>query len=151
MAQRLHGDISAGYTYLDADQGGGERVSQSGWFARPSVNVSKSYSIFMDFTNYYAANTKGSLNAHGYTAGIARSFSRRLGVIPSLFVEAGDVRVSNAGKITNSPQYLTGVGLGIPLTKHWSIKLTPAEYALIDSPTGVRHDFNAKVGISFAF
>jgi hypothetical protein len=68
-----------------------------------------------------------------------------------VFAEGGDIRVSNAGSITNSPAFLIGLGLGIPIHGHWSLALTPAEYALIDTAKGVRNDFNAKMGLSLSF
>jgi hypothetical protein len=56
---------------------------------------------------------------------------------PSVFVEGGDIRGSNAGSITHSPAFLTGLGLRIPFHKHLSLALTPAEYALVDTAKGV--------------
>jgi hypothetical protein len=150
-AQENHGDVSVGYTYLFANQGGGEWVNENGWFARPSYNLPKSYAVFLDFTNYNAANMKGSLNSHAFNAGISKTILRGNVIKPSVFAEGGDLRVSNAGTITNSFQFLTGIGLQLPITKRWSLKLTPAEYILVDSPSGPRNDFNAKTGISLPF
>ena len=152
QAQTSHiGDLKFGYTYLYADQGSGERSNIQGWFARPSVVISHGYSIFADFTNYYGANSKGSLNSHGFTLGVDKGFRQHATVRPSVFAEAGDIRNSNAGAITNSGAFLTGLGIGIPIKGRWSVALTPAEYALIDTRAGVRNDFNAKAGLSFAF
>ncbi len=64
--------VTVGCTYLYADHGGGERSNLNGWFARPSVTIGKSYAAFADFTNYYGANHKGSINSHGFTFGRKR-------------------------------------------------------------------------------
>ncbi len=114
-AQKSIGNITVGYTYLWADQGSGERASLNGFFARPSVNVGKGLSVFFDSTNYYGSNHKGAINSHGYTGGISKQFFSQAALRPSVFAEAGDIRVSNAGSITNSPAFLTGLGLSIPI------------------------------------
>jgi hypothetical protein len=38
-AQRSIGNITVGYTYLWADQGGGERSNLNGFFMRPAFNI----------------------------------------------------------------------------------------------------------------
>ena len=65
--------ITAGYTYLWADQGAGYRSNLNGWFAKPAVTLGKGYSLFADFTNYYGVNAKGSTNSHGETLGLQKS------------------------------------------------------------------------------
>jgi hypothetical protein len=150
-AQRSIGNITVGYTYLWADQGSGERSNLNGFFMRPAFNIGKGFSVFFDSTNYYGSNHRGSLNSHGYTGGIDKQVFARASLRIRAFVEGGNIRLSNAGNITNSPAFLTGFGVGIPIHGHWSLALTPAEYALIDSARGVRNDFNAKVGLSLSF
>ena len=150
-AQKPIGNITVGWTYLWADQGSGERSNLSGWFARPAINLVAGFSVFADFTNYYGSNSKGAVNSHGFTGGISEEFSPQAPIHPSIFVEGGDIRGFNAGDITNSPAFLTGVSLNIPFSKRLSLALTPAEYAFIATDNGVRHDYNAKVGMSLSF
>jgi hypothetical protein len=145
-SERSIGNITVGYTYLWVDQGGGERCNLNGFFARPAFNIGKGFSVFCNSTNYCGSNHRGSLNSHGYTGGIEKQVFARASLHLRVFVEGGDIRVSNAGSITNSPAFLTGLGVGIPIHGHWSLALAPAEYALIDTARGVRNDFNAKVG-----
>jgi hypothetical protein len=147
----LHGSISAGYTYLWADQGGGERVGLSGWFFKPDFTIGRGYSAFLDATNYYGANRKGSLNSHGLTAGIQKGFFKHARVQPSVFAEAGDLRVSNANVITNSLLINIGGNLLIPVYKRFGIAITPGEWVWIHTATGNRNDFNAKAGFNFRF
>jgi hypothetical protein len=150
-AQKPVGNVTVGWTYLWADQGGGERSNLNGWYARPAINLLAGFSVFADFTNYYGSNRKGSLNSHGFTGGINKQFFPHERVRPSVFVEGGDIRVSNAGSITHSPAFLTGFGLSIPFHQHLSLALTPAEYILISTGTGTRNDFNAKAGLNLSF
>ena len=147
-----HGTITIGYTYLWADQGSGERINLSGWFAKPAINIPHGWSAFADFTNYYGENSKGPLNSHGFTFGGQKSFFNRKRVKPGLFAEAGLLRTSN---VTISDSFLFNVGgnLSIPMYKHLALAITPAEYVMIKPPNGqsLRNDFNAKVGFSFPF
>jgi hypothetical protein len=145
------GALTVGYTYLYADQGGGERSNLNGWFVRPSFNVLPKLSVFADFTNYYGSSRKGSLNSHGYTFGVSHAFAKWKGLQPAVFGETGDIRVSNDGKITNTFAILTGVNVQVPLNRHVSIAITPAEYVLLFPSGGPRNDFNAKFGFSFPF
>jgi len=145
------GSIAAGWTYLYADQGAGERESINGWFLRPSVNVGKGFNLFFSNTNYYGANRKGSLNGHGYTLGVGHTIFATPHVKPSVFAESGVVRSSNAGSIVNQFAFATGFGLTIPLNKHVDLSLTPAEYVFLYPKGDPRNDFNAKVGFSFPF
>src|SRR5215469_12146618 len=81
------GALGIGWTYLWADQGAGVRVSLNGWYVRPSVNLSKGYSVFTNFTNYYGANKKGSINSHGFTLGLGKQFFPEAKVKPTIFAE----------------------------------------------------------------
>lgn len=145
------GAIGLGWTYLWADQGAGERVSLNGWYARPSFNLGKGYSVFANFTNYYGANKRGSINSHGFTFGLAKQFFSEARVRPSIFAEAGDVRASNAGRIVNQFVFATGASLQIPLSNHVSLTITPAEWVFLYPHGDPRNDFNAKAGISIPF
>jgi hypothetical protein len=145
------GAVGLGWTYLWADQGAGERVSLNGWFARPSFNVGKGYSVFADFTNYYGANKKGSVNSHGFTFGVGKQFFSEAKVRPSVFAEAGDVRASNAGTITNQFAFAAGGNMAVPLWKGVSLIVTPAEWVFLYPKGDPRNDYNAKVGISIPF
>jgi hypothetical protein len=149
--KRPLGAVGLGWTYLWADQGAGERVSLNGWFARPSFNVGKGYSVFADFTNYYGANRKGSINSHGFTFGVGKQFFGQAKVRPSVFAEAGDVRASNAGTITNQFAFATGASLAVPFWKGVSLIVTPAEWVFLYPRGDPRNDYNAKVGISIPF
>ena len=149
--KRPLGSFAAGWTYLYADEGAGERESINGWFLRPSVNVGKGFNLFLSNTNYYGANRKGSLNSHALTLGVGHTLFATPHVKPSLFAESGDVRSSNAGSIVNQFAFATGFGLTIPLSKHVDLALTPAEYVFLYPKGDPRNDFNAKVGFSFPF
>jgi hypothetical protein len=139
-----------GYTYLWADQGAGERINLSGWFAKPSINIRQGWSAFADFTNYYGQNSRGPLNSHGFTFGAQKSFFSRVKL--GVFAEAGDLRTSNV-TVTNSFLFNVGENISIPLAKHFALSITPAEYVMIKPPNGqsIRNDFNAKIGFSIPF
>jgi hypothetical protein len=145
------GSITTGWTYLYADEGAGERESINGWFLRPSFDVGKGYSVFFDSTNYYGTNRKGSLNGHGFTFGFGHNaFTLRHAKI-GIFTEAGDVRSSNAGSIVNQFAYAAGFSVTVPIDKHVSLALTPAEYVFLYPKGDPRNLYNAKVGLSFPF
>lgn len=141
--------ISAGWTYLWADQGAGERSNLNGWFVKPSVTLGKGYAAFADFTNYYGANHKGSIHSHGYTFGVSKSVFTRPKFKPTVFAEAGDVRSSNAGTIVNQFAFNTGFNFSVPLRSWVSLTVTPAEWVFLYPKGQARNDFNAKVGFSF--
>jgi hypothetical protein len=152
LATRLwdRASITAGYTYLYASQGT-YYINLSGCFAKPSFTIGKGWSAFADFTSYYGANQKGSLNSHGFTFGGQKGFFPRAKIRPSLFAEAGDLRVSNV-TVTNSFIANFGGNLQIPFANHLALAITPAEYILIKPPgEAVRNDFNSKVGLSLQF
>lgn len=145
------GAITTGWTYLWADQGNNYRANLNGWFLRPSVNVGKDLSVFFDSTNYYGKNAKGSVNSHGYTVGVGREFFSKAKVKPSLFAEAGDVRASSAGTITNQFVFAAGCSFSIAINQHVDLAITPAEYIFLYPNSTVRNDYNAKIGLSFPF
>ena len=142
-------NLTVGWTYLWADQGMNSRSNLNGWFARPAVALGRGYQAFADFTNYYGANKKGSINSHGFTFGLSKAVLTRPRVKPSVFAEAGDVRVSNAGTIVNQVSVNAGVNLTFPLTKWANLAVTPAEYIFLYPQGDWRNDFNSKVGLNF--
>jgi hypothetical protein len=141
--------VTVGWTYLYADQGSGERSNLNGWFARPSVTIGKGYSAFADFTNYYGANHKGSINSHGFTFGASKEIFSTPKIKPSVFAEAGDVRSSNAGSIVNQFAFAAGASFAISLKRWVSLAITPAEWVFLYPKGDPRNDFNSKVGLSF--
>lgn len=143
--------VTAGYTYLWADQGMNERSNLNGWFVRPDVTIGKGYSVFADFTNYYGSNQKGSINSHGYTFGLAKGVFAHPRFQPSIFAEVGDVRTSNAGTIINQLGINAGFSVSLPLRRGFSFVITPAEYVFLYPQGDWRNDFNAKVGLSYGF
>ena len=144
-------NIAMGWTYLWAAQASGDRSNLNGWFARPALSVSKSYAVFASFTNYYGANHKGSINSHGHTLGVSRQVLARPRLKPSIFVEAGDVRSSNHFTIVNQFGFATGASFAVPLKYPLSLIITPAEYVFLHPNGSVRNDYNAKLGLSYAF
>ncbi|ADV80880.1 hypothetical protein [Terriglobus saanensis] len=144
------GAVGFGWTYLYADVGAGERVHLNGWYVRPSWNLRRHFSVFADFTNYYGVTKKGSLNSHGFTAGLQKTLFARARVRPGVFAEAGDVRSSNAG-VTNQFAFNAGFNLTIPVRRHFALTTTPAEWVLLYPKGDPRNDFNAKAGVSFSF
>jgi len=142
--------VTTGYTYLYASQGT-YYINLSGWFAKPSITIGKGWSAFADSTNYYGTNAKGPLNSHGFTFGGQKGLFSKARIRPSLFAEAGDLRVSNV-TVTNSFLANFGGNLQIPFATHIALAITPAEYVMI-KPSGapVRNDFNSKMGLSLQF
>jgi hypothetical protein len=141
--------ITTGWTYLWADQGAHYRANLNGWFLRPAINLPHGYSIFFDSTNYYGRNAKGSVNSHGFTAGVAKSVFPHPHFKPSIFAESGDVRASSAGTITNQLAINVGGSFTVPLARWISLAVTPAEYIFLYPKSDWRNDYNAKVGFSF--
>jgi hypothetical protein len=142
--------LTAGWTYLWADQGANYRSNLNGWFVRPTVYIGRGASIFFSNSNYYGANAKGSLNSHGFTLGVARRVFNIPRIQPSVFLESGDVRASSHG-ITEEALVATGVGLSIPLAHRLALSITPVEYVFLYPHADWRNDINAKVGITFPF
>jgi hypothetical protein len=141
--------VAMGWTYLWADEGAHYRSNLNGWFVRPTVNLPRGYGVFFSSTNYYGTNAKGSVNSHGYTLGVTKEVLARRRVKCSVFGEAGDVRASSAGTITNELLIATGVGVTLPVARWVSVVVTPAEYVFVYPHEDWRNDFNAKLGLSF--
>jgi hypothetical protein len=141
--------FTTGWTYLWADQGANYRANLNGWFVKPAVNLPRGYSVFFSSTNYYGKNAKGSLNSHGFTSGLVKEVLSRPKIKLTIFAEAGDVRASSAGTITNELLVAAGVGVSIPIRRWVSLSVTPAEYIFLYPKGDWRNDYNAKVGLSF--
>ena len=141
--------FATGWTYLWADQGANYRANLNGWFVRGTVNLARGYGVFFSSTNYYGTNAKGSVNSHGYTLGVTKEVLARARVKCSVFGEAGDVRASSAGTITNELLIATGVGVTIPVSRWVSVVVTPAEYVFVYPHGDWRNDYNGKLGLSF--
>ena len=118
------GALGIGWTYIYADVGAGERESINGWYARPSINLPHSYSLFADFTNYYGTTKKGSLNSHGDTFGIAKKVIDTKKISSSVFAESGVVRTSNVN-VVNQFAFNAGFNLSIPINKRIAFTMTP--------------------------
>ena len=144
------GALGVGWTYIYADVGAGERESINGWYARPSVNLPKGYSLFADFTNYYGTTKKGSLNSHGDTLGIAKKVLSFKKISSTVFAESGVGRTSN-GTVVDQFAFNAGFNLSIPISKHVAFTMTPAEWIFLYPKGDPRNDYNAKVGVSFPF
>jgi hypothetical protein len=144
------GAVGFGWTYLYADVSAGERANLNGWYARPSLNLPRHFSVFADFTNYYGVTKKGSLNSHGITFGLQKTLFPHAKIRPGVFAEAGDVRTSNAA-ITNQFAFNAGLNLTVPINKHFALTTTPAEWVFLYPNADPRDDFNAKAGISLNF
>ena len=144
------GALGIGWTYIYADVGAGERESINGWYARPSINLPRGYSLFADFTNYYGTTKKGSLNSHGDTFGIAKKVIDTKKVSSTVFAESGVVRTSNV-TVVNQFAFNAGFNLSIPINKRIAFTMTPAEWIFLYPDGDPRNDYNAKVGVSFPF
>jgi len=142
--------LSVGWTYLYADQGSGQRSNLNGWYAKPSMPLGKGYAAFADFTNYYGANSKGSINSHGFTFGVSKDVFPRPKFRPAVFAEAGDVRTSNAGSIVNQFAFATGFNFAIPIQRWIAFSATPAEWVFLYPKGDPRNDFNSKIGLTFS-
>jgi hypothetical protein len=143
--------LTTGWTYLWADEGNHYRSNLNGWFVKPQVTLGKGYSFFVDFTNYYGTNAKGSVNSHGVTAGIQKAAFSRPKFKLAVFAEAGNVRASSAGTITNQLAINVGTNFAIPIKSWVALAVTPAEYIFLYPNDDWRNDFNSKAGLSFSF
>lgn len=142
--------LSVGWTYLYADQGGGQRSNLNGWYVKPSLPLGKGYAAFVDFTNYYGANSKGSINSHGYTFGVSKDVFTRPRIKPTVFAEAGDVRSSNGRSIINQFAFATGFNFSIPIRSWIAFGATPAEWVFLYPNGNPRNDFNTKIGLTLS-
>ena len=141
--------LTTAYTYLWADQGNHYRANLNGWNVRLSAPVGKGFNIFVSSTNYYGKNAKGAVNSHGYNLGAGRQVFATPHVKPNVFLEAGDVRSSNAGTITHQALVATGASFTFPIKPWVSLMVLPAEYVFLYPHSDWRNDYNAKVGLTF--
>jgi hypothetical protein len=143
------GTLTVGWTYLWADQGNHYRANLNGWWVKPTVNLPHGLFAFFSSTNYYGTNAKGSVNSHGFTGGAGTTVLSRPKIKLTIFAEAGDVRASSAGTITNELLIAGGVGVSIPIRSWVSLAVTPAQYIFLYPHGDWRNDYNAKLGLSF--
>jgi hypothetical protein len=141
--------MAMGWTYLWADQGANYRANLNGWSLRPTVNLPRGYAVFFSQTNYYGRNAKGSVNSHGFTWGVSKEVLALPRLKCTVFGEAGDVRASSAGTITNELLVATGVGVTVPVARWVNVVVTPAEYIFLYPHGDWRNDYNGKLGVSF--
>ena len=141
--------LAVGYAYLFADQGMGDHRNLNGWLVKPTFNIADGWAAYFDASNYYGKNSKGSINLHTYSVGVSKEVFAKPKLKPALFLQMGDSRNSNAGKIVNAYALLTGINLTTPLTKWMSLSVIPAEYVFTYPDGDPRNSFNAKVSLVF--
>ena len=141
--------ISAGYAYLYADQGNGTHVNLNGWLLKPTFNLSNGWAVYADASNYYGRNPKGSINLHTYSLGVSKEVFARPRLKPAFFLQMGNSRNSNAGKVVNAYALLTGINFTTPLRPWVSLSIIPAEYVFTYPDNDPRNSFNAKVSLVF--
>lgn len=141
--------ISVGYAYLWADQGMGDHRNLNGWLAKPTFNIANGWAAYLDASNYYGRNSKGSVNLHTYSLGVSKEVLTKEHLKPALFLQMGDSRNSNAGSVVNAYALLTGINLTTPLNKWVSLSVIPAEYVFTYPDGDARHSYNAKVSLVF--
>ena len=145
------GTLSAGWAYLFADQGMGAHSNLNGWLVKPTYNLANGWAVYLDASNYYGRNAKGSINLHTYSVGVSKEVLARQRLRPALFLQMGDSRNSNAGAIVNSYALLTGINFTTPLRPWVSLSIIPAEYVFTYPDGDPRHSYNAKVALVFPF
>lgn len=143
------GTVAAGYAYLYADQGMGQYSHLNGWLLKPTYNLSDGWAVYLDASNYYGKNAKGSINLHTYSLGVSKEVFAKPKLKPALFLQMGDSRNSNAGKIVNAYALLTGINLTVPLRSWVSLSVIPAEYVYTHPDGENRNSYNAKVSLVF--
>ena len=145
------GSLAAGYAYLWADQGMGDHRSLNGWIVKPTFNLAQGWAVYADASNYYGKNSKGSVNLHTYSLGVSKEVLAKPKFRPALFLQMGDSRNSNAGKVVNAFALLTGINLTTPLRSWVSLSIIPAEYVFTYPEGDARHSYNAKASLVFPF
>ena len=141
--------LSTGYAYLYADQGNGTHVHLNGWLVKPTYNLPDGWAVYLDASNYYGKNPKGSINLHTYSLGVSKELFPKPKLKPALFLQMGDSRNSNAGKVVNAYALLTGINFTTPLRPWVSLSVIPAEYVFTYPDHDPRNSFNAKVSLVF--
>lgn len=143
------GTLSAGWAYLFADQGTGTHSNLNGWLVKPTYNLPQGWAVYLDASNYYGRNSKGSINLHTYSLGVSKEVFARPRLKPALFLQMGDSRNSNAGSIVNAYALLTGINFTTPLRSWVSLSIIPAEYVFTYPDGDPRNSYNAKVSLVF--
>ncbi len=105
--------------------------------------------MYLDASNYYGKNSKGSINLHTYSLGVSKEVFAKPKLKPALFLQMGDSRNSNAGTIVNAYALLTGINLTTPLRPWVSLSIIPAEYVFTYPNGDPRNSYNAKVSLVF--
>ncbi len=144
------GTVTLGYAYNWNDQGGYHR-STNGWLAKPALNLTRQWAIYLDASNYYGANLKGRMNAHTYTLGVSRTLKVRSRFKPSLFTQSGDSRTSNAGTIVHGFALLAGVNVTTPINNHVSFSINPIEYVYVYAIGQMHNSYSPKFSLAFPF
>lgn len=136
------GTVGFGYNYLLTEKPTGNWVSSHGWYALPTVSVTKHLGVFADFTNFYS---KGQ-NIHGYVFGPMYQFTNESRVTPFVFTGAGDVRTSADAVVANNFAWVVGSGFLMKLNSWLSLQTIPVEYVLNTPNSSVGNNFLARAG-----
>lgn len=128
---------------------GGGRAAFHGWYLIPQYHVNNNWSIIAESDNLYGSPRGESTNQHVYIAGplYGRNVGKRLYAF--VFGEAGGIRISSPESITHSFIFVGGPGVSISLNRRVALHLLPADFVLVNSPTGVVLNYAAQAGITF--
>ena len=143
--------INFGYIYIGSETAPGTwNWHLHGFFGIPQVNVNHWLGFIGDFTQSYNTSAGAHENVQSILAGPIFTAKSKAKISPFAFADAGRIRDSMDGMVTNSPCYAVGGGFQFKVNKHLGLLLVPAEYIQRWPPTGANtlNSFTARFGIT---
>lgn len=147
------GALTFGYVYLASQTApnGPWNFHLQGFFGIPQYNVKPWFSLFADFTQSYNTSRGAHENVQTRLGGFLFTAKAKARISPFAFVDAGAIRDSKSGTVTNSPGLAAGGGTTLKLTKRIGLLIIPGEYVRTYAPGGSLNNFTGRFGIVLPF
>ena len=143
--------VSVGYLYLASETAPGTwQWHLHGFYGITQVNIKPWFGLIADFTESFNTSAGAHENVHSYLGGPIFTAKSTAKVSPFVFADAGVVRDSKNGTVTNSPIWAAGGGFTMKLNKHLGFLVVPGEYIQtweVNSPYRTLNNFTARAGI----
>ncbi len=143
------GAVTFGYIYLASETApaGPWNFHLHGFYGIPQYNVKPWLAVFADFTQSYNTSSGAHENVQSRLGGFLFTAKAKAKVSPFAFGDAGIVRDSKSGTISDSPAFAVGGGATFKINKHMSFLFIPGEYVRTYAASGDLNNFTARVGL----
>jgi hypothetical protein len=150
--------VTGSAAYMFGQSFTGHDRSLWGWSVAPEWNLTPRVGLVFECAGFSMESITPGQNRLFCAAGPKYNFATRLTsryrVVPFIFGEGGEMRLTTQGSIYRDwdPIGVVGVGFKRRLTTHIDITVVPGEYLLEAEDDGLwSHNFAARAGFSYNF